>query len=154
MSDTYIVIWEIEMVAESPLEATQKALKIMRDENSISTVFGVTNSNGDEVTIDLEDLDDSLLEEDDPARFYRRNRAVLVDIETSLDNKTWIFWMTCTYGEWEDDEMRVYNHGFPHARIVSHNPNRLGMGIAIPEDVLRDAIIPQSLIEKANRHGD
>jgi len=39
----YLVKWEIEIDADSPREAAQKALAIQRDPNSIATVFAVEN---------------------------------------------------------------------------------------------------------------
>ena len=50
------VIWEIDIDAETSLEAAQKALQIQRDSGSIATFFVVVD--GDERTgIDLDYLD-------------------------------------------------------------------------------------------------
>jgi len=37
----YLVTWQIDILAESKLEAAQHALEIMRDKNSIATFFEV-----------------------------------------------------------------------------------------------------------------
>jgi hypothetical protein len=43
----YLVTWQIEIDADSPQIAAQKALEIQRDSSSIATVFDVCNtSNG------------------------------------------------------------------------------------------------------------
>lgn len=39
----YIVKWDINISANTPEEAAEKALKIQRDESSIATVFEVLN---------------------------------------------------------------------------------------------------------------
>lgn len=52
----YRVRWEIDIEADSPQEAAEKALLIQRRHNSIATVFDVTPHGGaaaDTVTIDL-----------------------------------------------------------------------------------------------------
>lgn len=41
---TYLVTWEIDIEADSPREAAEKALRIQRDPESIATVFAVTES--------------------------------------------------------------------------------------------------------------
>ena len=41
---TYSVMWEIEVNADSPREAAQKALEIQRDYYSTATVFDVVNN--------------------------------------------------------------------------------------------------------------
>ncbi|MCA1785973.1 MAG: hypothetical protein LC657_08335 [Desulfobacteraceae bacterium] len=54
------VRWEIDLAADTPEEAAQKALEIMRDPESIATFFTVENSSTGkeiEVDLDLEDLD-------------------------------------------------------------------------------------------------
>jgi hypothetical protein len=53
----YLVTWEIEMEAETPREAAQRALDIMRDPESIGTVFKVCDAKHEHV-IDLLDEDD------------------------------------------------------------------------------------------------
>lgn len=40
---TFKVFWEIDIEADTPVEAAQKALEIQRDEESIATVFTVVN---------------------------------------------------------------------------------------------------------------
>lgn len=52
------VTWEIDVDSDSDLDAVLQARAIMMDESSIATVFGVTDENGEEVTVDLEDLND------------------------------------------------------------------------------------------------
>jgi hypothetical protein len=48
------VIWKIDLDAESPLEAAQLALQMMRDERSTATVFTVVDSETKQVTqVDL-----------------------------------------------------------------------------------------------------
>lgn len=55
---TYFVTWEIEIDADSPREAAQKALTIQRNPESAAVVFGVMeHDTGD----DMEQID--LMEE-------------------------------------------------------------------------------------------
>lgn len=49
------VIWEIDLDAESPREAAEKALAIHRNPESIATVFDVVDQNGKRSRIDLGD---------------------------------------------------------------------------------------------------
>jgi hypothetical protein len=51
----YLVTWEINLNAESPLEAARKALTIHRDPKSTATVFVVTDEEGETKQIDLEE---------------------------------------------------------------------------------------------------
>jgi hypothetical protein len=52
------VKWEIDLAADTPEEAAQKAQEIMRDPSSIATFFTVVNSStGKEVEVDLDFLD-------------------------------------------------------------------------------------------------
>jgi hypothetical protein len=44
------VIWKIDLEADSPLEAAELALKMMRDQNSTATVFTVVDSDTKQVT--------------------------------------------------------------------------------------------------------
>lgn len=46
--NSYMVVWEIDVDAESPVEAARKALETQRNPESIAAVFGVrrTNSKG------------------------------------------------------------------------------------------------------------
>ena len=55
MSDQedYHVSWDIDLVADSPMDAARQALRIQRDPDSIATVFDVTNEEGDIERIDL-----------------------------------------------------------------------------------------------------
>lgn len=52
---TYFVTWEIEIDADSPREAAEKALKIQRDQDSTAVVFGVMefDTEDDKEMIDL-----------------------------------------------------------------------------------------------------
>ena len=49
----YLVIWEIDLKAESPREAAQQALEIQRDPESIATVFTVISEDFRAKKIDL-----------------------------------------------------------------------------------------------------
>jgi spore germination protein YaaH len=50
---TYHVMWEIDIDAVSPQEASRQALKIQRDRKSTATVFIVTDSKGNKIVTDL-----------------------------------------------------------------------------------------------------
>lgn len=53
---TYHVLWEIDVEAESPREAAEKAQAIQQDTQSIATVFDVIEMDGEDIKrIDLED---------------------------------------------------------------------------------------------------
>jgi hypothetical protein len=56
---TYSVSWEIDIDADSPREAAEKARAIQLREGSIATVFMVFNDRGDGVQVDLLEEDDS-----------------------------------------------------------------------------------------------
>lgn len=49
----YTVSWDIQLDAESPLEAAKKAFAIMRDPDSLATCFDVIAPNGECIGIDL-----------------------------------------------------------------------------------------------------
>lgn len=51
----YRVIWEIDIDADTPLEAAQIALNAQRDPHSRATVFAVYDSKGDLHMVDLEE---------------------------------------------------------------------------------------------------
>ena len=54
MAKLYHVVWEIDVYAESPREAAKEAQAIQQDEDSIATVFDVTEEDSDKtVRIDL-----------------------------------------------------------------------------------------------------
>ena len=58
---TYRVSWEIDIDAESPRAAAEKAQAIQRDPESLATVFDVIEMDGDTIQrIDLEEAEDSL----------------------------------------------------------------------------------------------
>ena len=48
------VIWEIDLDADSPREAAEKALAIHRNPESIATVFDVVDKTGRKTTVDLD----------------------------------------------------------------------------------------------------
>ena len=54
----YHVTWEIDLDAESPREAAEKALHIHRNPESIATVFDVTDETGHTERIDLDEAED------------------------------------------------------------------------------------------------
>jgi hypothetical protein len=56
---SYVVTWEIELDAESPLEAAREAQRIQRDPKSIASVFDVSDGSGDIERIDLDDEEDA-----------------------------------------------------------------------------------------------
>ena len=47
------VTWEIDIQADTPRQAAQKALKLMRDPGASVTVFGVRGEGGEQSRIDL-----------------------------------------------------------------------------------------------------
>ena len=49
----YTVHWEIDLDAETPYEAAQRALEIQRDPQSIATMFIVEERGGRAVKIDF-----------------------------------------------------------------------------------------------------
>lgn len=56
MRKPYLVAWEIDIWAESPLEAAQEALRIQRDVNSDALVFDVHDGEAQRSTrVDLAD---------------------------------------------------------------------------------------------------
>ena len=50
---TYNLVWEIEIDAETPLEAARKALEYQRDPGSEATVFDVVEEDGKVTQVDL-----------------------------------------------------------------------------------------------------
>lgn len=50
---TYRIRWEIDLYADSPKEAAETALAILRDPDSQATVFDVTDHNGLTRRIDI-----------------------------------------------------------------------------------------------------
>ena len=61
---TYRVSWEIDIDADSPRGAAEKARAIQRDPESLATVFDVIEMDGDTIQrIDLEEAEDSLSEQ-------------------------------------------------------------------------------------------
>jgi hypothetical protein len=51
----YFVSWDIDIEADSPKEAAQKARRIQRDLDSIATIFSVRDPRGEVTSVDLED---------------------------------------------------------------------------------------------------
>ena len=51
----YLVIWEMDIYADSPREAAEKAWGHMRAPDSIANVFNVIDANGVGTLIDLEE---------------------------------------------------------------------------------------------------
>ncbi len=49
----YLVRWEIDIWANTPMEAASEALSIMRDPESLGMVFNVIDDEGNEQTVDL-----------------------------------------------------------------------------------------------------
>lgn len=49
----YRVIWEIDIVASSPIEAAKQALEIQRNPESLATVFAIFDEDGDFHRVDL-----------------------------------------------------------------------------------------------------
>ena len=56
--NSYRVSWEIDIDADTPREAAQKALDIQRDKESIATVFDVTGESGSQSRVDLLECDE------------------------------------------------------------------------------------------------
>ena len=54
---TYHVLWEIDLDADSPREAAELALLIMLDSESTATTFDVTDEDGETTRVDLEDTE-------------------------------------------------------------------------------------------------
>lgn len=57
MSGGYLVRWEIDVEADTPADAAQRALQIQRNPQSIATVFDVFDQEGHITRIDLEEGD-------------------------------------------------------------------------------------------------
>lgn len=55
---SYRVVWEIDVTAESAIEAAQAALDIQRDPNSTATVFSVFTEKAGPEQIDLFEFGD------------------------------------------------------------------------------------------------
>ena len=53
MEQSYLVIWEMDIYADSPREAAEKAWGHMRAPDSIANVFNVIDKNGVGTIIDL-----------------------------------------------------------------------------------------------------
>jgi hypothetical protein len=58
-TQNYFVTWEIDIEAESPVEAARRALEIHRDPESIATIFIVKDEAGDSTTVDLTEIEDT-----------------------------------------------------------------------------------------------
>ncbi len=55
MQHRYLVMWEMDIYADSPREAAEKAWGHMRAPDSTANVFTVLNKDGVETIIDLEE---------------------------------------------------------------------------------------------------
>ena len=55
MQQRYLVIWEMDLYADSPREAAEQAWDHMRAPGSIANVFEVIDANGVGTIIDLEE---------------------------------------------------------------------------------------------------
>ena len=53
MEQHYLVIWEMDIYAETPREAAEKAWGHMQAPNSTANVFNVLDKNGVETIVDL-----------------------------------------------------------------------------------------------------
>lgn len=51
--NSYRVVWEIDIEADTPEDAARQALDIQRDKNSEATVFLVTGRGGSTLEIDV-----------------------------------------------------------------------------------------------------
>ncbi len=51
----YHVIWEIDLDAETPKEAAERALEIQRNPDSMAVVFSVCDDDGNLTQVDLMD---------------------------------------------------------------------------------------------------
>jgi len=49
----YLVQWEIELKADSPLQAAKLAREIQADRSSLAVVFDVADEKGETVRVDL-----------------------------------------------------------------------------------------------------
>ena len=55
MQQRYLVTWEMDIYADSPREAAEKAWDHMRAPDSIANVFEVIDANGVGTIVDLEE---------------------------------------------------------------------------------------------------
>ena len=55
---SYSVNWQVEIDAESPVEAARQALKIHRDQNSTATVFDIYDEDGNSTHVDLLEIEE------------------------------------------------------------------------------------------------
>ena len=53
MQHRYLVTWEMDIYADSPREAAEKAWEHMRHPDSTANVFTVLNKDGDKIIVDL-----------------------------------------------------------------------------------------------------
>ena len=53
MEQRYLVTWEMDIYADSPKEAAEKAWGNMRAQGSTANVFTVFNKDGDKIIVDL-----------------------------------------------------------------------------------------------------
>jgi|GEM_PF-3251141 hypothetical protein len=86
---SYSVNWQIDIEAESPVEAARQALKIHRDRNSTATVFDIYDEDGNHTRVDLLEI-----EEEQMSRAGDRKDL----IDTNEQAK-----VVPTKNHWEDD---------------------------------------------------
>ena len=55
MEQNYLVTWEMDIYADSPREAAEKAWGHMRAQGSTANVFNVIDKNGANTVVDLEE---------------------------------------------------------------------------------------------------
>lgn len=56
--NSYSIVWEIDVKADTPEEAARKALAIQRNPESIATVFDVYDAEGVATRVDLLAIDE------------------------------------------------------------------------------------------------
>jgi hypothetical protein len=56
---SYRVRWEIDIDADTPQEAAQKALAIQRDPQSIANVFDVFDESGQVERVDIQEMEET-----------------------------------------------------------------------------------------------
>lgn len=80
---TYRVTWEIDIDAETPRAAAERAQEMMRDPDSIATVFKVEDAH-DVHVVDLLEEDAA----DSPADYYRSKQKEVDELLEALKTET------------------------------------------------------------------
>lgn len=70
----YYVEWDIDIDANSPREAAEKVLQIMRDPQSRATLFRVTDDKGNKTNVDLEEEEGFVIPLDIRAKAIQETR--------------------------------------------------------------------------------